>query len=179
MKKSIIHVLLVLFAKNLAAQDNNYWNQMPGSTSALMGGVDIAGVRDNSAVFYNPGALGFIDTSSLSLSASYYQYEVATIKNGGGTNVNIPSSKFQSFPLVALSGVIAPNKNSKHEFGYMLFTKNQTATNFSKRTDTPMDTSMQAGDGYISRNKNVEYIGDYNLQTSLNELWFGLSYAYK
>jgi len=179
MKKSIVYALLVFFAKNLVAQDNNYWMQMPGAMSSLMGGAVVAGVRDNSAIFYNPGALAFIDTTTLSISASAYQYEMANIKNAGGVGVNLSSGQLQIFPLVAISGVIMPKRNAKNELGYMLFTKNQTASNFSYRYDGLKDNNILAGDGYTSRNAGVEYIGDYNLQTQLNELWLGFSYSHQ
>ncbi len=52
------------------AQETNYWTHALGTRSALMGGAVVAGVRDNSAIWYNPGALGFITNPSLSISAN-------------------------------------------------------------------------------------------------------------
>ncbi len=181
MYKSIFSLLLLIVIHQASGQDNNYWMQMPGSKSAIMGGMVVAGVRDNSAVFYNPGAMGFLDTSTVSLSASTYQYESSSIQNAGGLGVNMTSSKFQAFPLVSISGIIAPKKGSKHSFGFMLFTKNQTASNYSYRFDGIKSDTIFAGDGYQpnSPNHGVEYIGDYNLQTQLNELWLGFTYAYE
>jgi hypothetical protein len=47
------------------SQDSNYNTNQYGSRSALMGGAVVGGVRDTSAGFYNPGALGFVDNASL------------------------------------------------------------------------------------------------------------------
>ena len=184
MKKIITFFVYLLITGSMAnlnveAQDNNYWNQISGSGSNLMGGAVVGGVRDNSAVFYNPGALGFIDTSSVSIDAEAYQYEVESIKNGGGINVNYESDQFEDIPLISFSGVMKPKKNSKSTFGFMVFTKNQTSNSFSNRVDDQKDTSMLAGDNYTSGNANVEYIGDYNYTTSLNELWGGVTWAYQ
>jgi len=88
---------IIFIALNSQAQDNNYWMQMPGSRSAIMGGAVVGGVRDNSAVFYNPGALGFVDSSTISVSSDVYQYEIENILNGGGINVNYKSGQFQQF----------------------------------------------------------------------------------
>ncbi len=69
----------------------------------------------------------------------------------------------------------------------MLFTKNQTSNNFSYRFDGNKsnaifnnDPSKLGYDNYLdSTHAPVEYVGDYNLQTSMNELCFGLGYSYK
>ena len=42
------------------AQEMNYTPFQLGARSALMGGAAVGGVRDSSATFYNPGALGFV-----------------------------------------------------------------------------------------------------------------------
>jgi|GEM_PF-584980 hypothetical protein len=167
---------------NVNAQDNNYWNMMPGSRSALMGGAVVGGVRDNSAVFYNPGALGFVDTNTISVSASAYQYESETIKNGGGAGVTFKEASgglIEPIPLIFISAIIKPKKNSKSSFGAMVFTKNSTANNFSNRVDGLKNDSILAGDGYASPNPNMEYIGEYNLKTTLLEIQAGLCYSYQ
>jgi hypothetical protein len=164
---------------NAKAQDNNYWNLMPGSQASLMGGVVVGGVRDNSAIYYNPGALGFVDSNTISVSASAYQYEHEKILNGGGANVNFVSGLIQPIPLVFVSAIINIKKKPKNSFGGMLFTKNLTSNSFSYRYDGIKDTSILAGDGYTSKNPGVEYIGEYNLKTSLTELWAGFCYSYQ
>ena len=111
MRKFCFCITLLFLSKTLFTQDNNYWMQMPGSRSALMGGAVVGGVRDNSSIFYNPGALGFVDTNTISVSASTYQYEIGHVYNGSGIGINLSSQKFETFPLVSLSGIINPKKN--------------------------------------------------------------------
>ena len=165
---------------NVSAQDNNYWNLMPGSRSSVMGGAVVGGVRDNSAIFYNPGALGFVDSNTISVNASLYNYEHEKIVNGGGTGVTFTSGLFLPIPLLQISGIIRIKNKPRHTLGFMIFTKNQTSNNFSYRNDTSLPSStLLAGDGYTATNPNVEYIGEYNLKTTLNEMWVGLSYSYK
>jgi hypothetical protein len=52
------------------AQDTHYWTHQFGTRSALMGGAVVGGTRDNSMIFYNPAAVSFIDSSSLSINAN-------------------------------------------------------------------------------------------------------------
>jgi len=183
--KYSLFILSFLFFIPVFAQDNNYWNQMPGT--ALMGGAVVGGIRSNSAVYYNPAALSYIDSNTISVSAASYQIEFATIKNGGGKGINLISEQFQAIPLISISGMYKTRKKSRSTFGYMLFTKNQTSNDFSYREDGFKNNTLFNNDphnlGYDnytdSSHSTVEYIGDYNLQTSMNELCFGLGYSYK
>jgi hypothetical protein len=152
---------------------------MPGSRASVMGGAVVGGVRDNSAIFYNPGALGFVDSNTISVNASLYNFEHEKIINGGGTGVNFASGVFLPIPLLQISGIFRIKNKPKHTLGFMVFTKNQTSNNFSDRVDGSKNDSILAGDGYTATNPNVEYIGEYNLKTTLNEMWVGLSYSYK
>ncbi len=104
MKK--LFFLLVLVVSPINAQERNSWNIMGGSRSALMGGIVIGGVRDNSASFYNPGALGFINTSSHSISSDIYGYTQFRIEDGSGTGLNLVSNEFKTLPLMA-SGIVS------------------------------------------------------------------------
>ena len=184
MKYSLLLIASLFFVRVLG-QDNNYWNQMPGT--ALMGGAVVGGIRSNSAVFYNPAALSYIDSNTISVSAASYQIEYANLKNGGGTGVDLFSDQFQAIPLISISGIYKTKKTSRSTFGYMLFTKNQTSNDFSYRFDGYKsntifnnDPGTLGYDNYVdSTHAPVEYIGDYNLQTSMNELCFGLGYSYK
>jgi len=63
-----------------AHAQNHYWNQQFGAANTLTGGAEIAGVRDNTALFYNPGAMGFITTNKISLSANIYEAEMVKLK---------------------------------------------------------------------------------------------------
>jgi len=72
-RKNILFLLLVLTAMQAYSQDDHYWTQQFGAVSTIMGGAVIAGVRDNTAIYYNPGALGFINHPSLSVDANVYK----------------------------------------------------------------------------------------------------------
>jgi len=60
MKTRITLLFLVLTLCQLTAQDRHFWDQAFGGKTALLGGIAVGGVRDYSATFYNPGALGFV-----------------------------------------------------------------------------------------------------------------------
>ncbi len=63
--KKYITLCLIIHSTSLFSQDYHYWSEQYGAESNLMGGAVIAGVQDNSAVFYNPGAVGFIENGML------------------------------------------------------------------------------------------------------------------
>src|SRR5213083_2175882 len=106
MKKILFWLPLILFAaKPSNGQDTHYWTQQYGSRSALMGGAVVGGSKDNTSIYYNPGALGFVDTGSISVNASLYQTQHIRIKNAIGQNADFKSSQLGSVPLL-LSGMI-------------------------------------------------------------------------
>src|SRR5687767_15177530 len=80
MKFLLIPVLLIS-CYSCISQDTHYWALQFGTRSSLMGGAVVGRVKDNSAIFYNPACLAFIDTSSITINADLYQLEKTRIEN--------------------------------------------------------------------------------------------------
>ena len=156
-----------------AAQDNHYWSNQFGSRSALMGGAVVGGVRDTSAGCYNPGALGFIDNPSLSVSGNAYQYQTIEIRNGIGFAEDLKSDRIQAVPTL-LSGIMKFENAPDHTLGYSVISKTNFAAKFTGRIEgfgdiIPEDRSPG----------EEEFIGQVSDDTDTREIWFGGSYAYK
>jgi hypothetical protein len=163
----------VLVATPAIAQDQNYNSYNYGTRSALMGGAVVGGVRDTTASFYNPGALGFIDNPSLSVSANALRYEQTTIDNGAGTGDDLDSDELNVVPLI-ISGIYKPEDKSPHSIGYTILTRQDHQLNFSDRRDVFSDV---INNQFFPGLEN--YIGQYRSQTELTEYWGGLAYSYK
>ena len=101
--------LLIILTQNTFGQDTHYWTQQYGTRSTLLAGAVIGGVRDNSAIYYNPGALGFIQNKDLSVSANAYQFDRIKMQNGAGKDINLKSNTLQTMPLI-ISGVFKLKK---------------------------------------------------------------------
>ena len=168
---TLLFSIFLVFLSN--AQDTHYWTNQFGPRSALMGGAVVGGVRDNSAVYYNPGALAFIDTNALSVSATGYQYDMLKIKNGAGNGYDLTSNQTRIIPLI-MTGIFKLKQHPKHSFGYAILTKDQTGMKMSARNDSEM--KILPDSNCIG---NQDYIGQFNQKSSLNEQWFGGSWAYK
>lgn len=182
----IIFVFLLL-AVSISAQERNYWNIMGGTRSALMGGIVIGGVRDNSASFYNPGALGFINTSSHSISSDVYGYSLYRIKDGAGDGLNIIANDFKTLPLMA-SGLISLDfLIDDLKIGYVLLTRNKSALNFTSRVELYQDLIPQNPNGiYIGNDSFIptfsgeeNVTAQYLVSQSSEEIWGGGSLSQK
>ena len=162
------------------SQDHHYWTQQFGSRSALMGGAVIGGVRDTSAGFYNPGALGFINQPTLSVSANGYQLERFSIENGIGTDDSLNSDKLTVIPLLA-SGTFIFERFPEHAFGYTLLAKNQTSIDLSGRINKNFDVigNIPRPDGSVLFQGEEKFIGQLIANSEVTELWGGLSWARK
>lgn len=101
------------------AQDTHYWTQQFGSRSALLSGAVIGGAEDNTMVYYNPSALGYITTPSLSLNANLYRLENISIFNALGQEADFKSSQLAAVPLLA--GGMLKTKAAKWKIGYAFF----------------------------------------------------------
>ncbi|WP_141675543.1 OmpP1/FadL family transporter [Formosa haliotis] len=119
--KSLIYLTLscslyLCFSLKTQAQDTNYWTQQFGTESALLSGAVVGGTKDNTMLFYNPGALGFLDSSSISVNANAYSIENIKIANAIGNKADFKSSQLASIPLLA--GGMINTKDDRWKIGY-------------------------------------------------------------
>jgi hypothetical protein len=64
----------------------------------MLGGAVVGDVRDNSATFYNPAALGFIENNMLSISANAYSMGYFKIDDALGKGVDVHNYPFLIYP---------------------------------------------------------------------------------
>ncbi len=184
MQRYIYVVLLFFITADITAQENHYWTNQFGSRSALMSGAVVGGVRDTSAGFYNPGALGFVKKSSFSVSANGYQIEFVSVDNGAGTEEpkEIESQELNIVPLL-ISGTVSLGNNT---FGYSLIGKNQSSIKLSGRRAELIDV-IASDPNYISPYKDdlngvafngvEDYRGQFSYNSKVSEILAGLSWA--
>jgi hypothetical protein len=155
---------------NLHAQ-NHYWSQQYGAENTLLSGAVIAGARDNSAMYYNPGGLGFIDVPKISVSATAYGVDLVNLKNGAGTNLDLRSNKLVIYPQIA-SGSLTIKKNQKFKMVYGTLIRYRTALHFEQQNT--MSYKVFKGlptEGFYDA--RVEY--DFNSTGN----WVGGAFAYR
>ncbi len=171
--KIIILITSIIFGSSvqLIAQDNHYWTQQYGARAALLGGNVVGSPDDNSSIYYNPGFLGVIDSSTLNLNANIYSYDRLSIKNGAGSNIDILSRQPNIYPQF-LSGTLKMDKESPITWSYALFTRNHS--NYYMRTRHAAQYNV------IESHPGLEsYIGSFEYSNQLDEQWGGLGFGYK
>ena len=100
MTRLITGIILLLIGITASAQEFNYWMSQMGAKPSMLGGAVTAADKDNSAIIYNPGTLGFNENSSLSLSSDTYYYSWMNIENGAGKEMDLLSQEFNVFPQI-------------------------------------------------------------------------------
>jgi hypothetical protein len=113
--------LLFLFCSvNLTiAQDTHHWNNQFGTRAALLGGAVLTDTIDNAGVYYNPGNLAYLDTTTLSINANLYGIESIKVQNALGQKADFKGMQFNTIPLL-ISGSI--RNKSKWNISYGLLT---------------------------------------------------------
>ena len=142
-----------------------------GGEASGMGGAVIAGTRDNSAVFYNPGALGYIDDLSISVNATVYMAQLSRIFNGAGDGLTLKQWRYTYFPQM-LSGMLPFKKLKKWRFGYTLMTRYNSYYRFNILETKKYDV-VESISGEES------YVGTYEYFNDLTEQWGGLGISYR
>jgi len=163
------YILIIFFLSSslCKAQDDHYWSQQYGAESTLLGGAMVGGTEDNSAVYYNPGALAFISNPSLSVDANVYRMDKILITDGAGNGTNLNSAQISIYPEI-ISGMINLHKIKKVKFSYTILTRNHNNILMNARY-----TSKITVPGTSS------FVGAYDYVNQLEELWFGLGAGYK
>jgi len=181
-------VFVSCFSTQVVSQEHHYWSKQFGSRSALMSGAVVGGVRDTSAGFYNPGALGFIKASTFSASGNGYQLESVDISNGVGTGEDVDSLETNIVPLL-ISGTVMLGNNT---LGYSILAKNQSSIKMSGRHEKSAFDILSSNPDYFvgidpSTDEPIfggrfdgteEYKGQFTYDSKVNEIWGGLSWAH-
>lgn len=171
--KNHIVIIAMLCCIHIAYGQNNYWSQQYGSRSSLMGGSVVGGVQDNSALYYNPAGIAYIDSAHLNVSANAYGLDYMQLKNGAGTNLDLSSLKILVYPQF-ISGLIKFKLVPKLKLAYGLLTRyrseikmhaDNTLPSYPVIT-TPFDTSQY-------------YYGTFDYELSTISQWGGFSVGYK
>lgn len=182
--KCHLQALLFIIASTFCAkaQDTHYWTQQFGTRSALLSGAVLGGAEDNTMIYYNPGALGFLDESSISINANAYRIENIRVENALGNNADFKSGQLGSVPLLA--GGMIRTGSDKWKIGYALITPVDFNFKGIARVDGNfdlIDNSESAGleetvaEASIN-NKTSELIFAVGIGHKLNENWsVGLS----
>lgn len=174
MKVNIVAALLCfVLAANASAQDANYWQSNYGACGMLTPGSALANDNGKGFFYYNPALLAINPKTSVSLSASVYQYESVKIKNGVGTGLSLKSRNLKINPQL-VAGTIAFKKKKTFAFGYALIHDPVISYQTTQRQDKQMqvlDDSYSPGAEY--------YIGQYLAHNRINHTSGVLSGALK
>jgi hypothetical protein len=166
----ILFLGFLISALSTEAQ-NNFWTQQYGALSTLTAGAQVAGVRDNSAIYYNPGAMGFIQSSKISLSANLYDLELIKLKNVAGEGLDARSTRVLLYPQFT-GGCFELKKTPKLKLFYGLLMRNRTSIRYNVETQMFYDV-IKGAPGNEFYKARLEY--DYNA----TETWAGLGLGYK
>lgn len=152
------------------AQQDNLWTTEFGSRSAMVAGAVTASVRDNSAIYYNPGALGFIENSNIGLSANIVNFYTSYLKNGAGEGQNI-YYPYLNFVPQFISGVVKSESLPGITFTYAAFNKHQSKLDFFQTHNKEIEIFSQfPGD--------EKYLSTYKYYDEIIETWVGMGAGY-
>ncbi len=138
-----------------------------------MGGAMVGGITDNSAVYYNPGALAFISNPGLSVDANVYKMDKIRLSNGAGEGMNLNSAQLSVYPQI-IAGMVNLFKNSKFRFSYTMLTRNHGSVLINARYTrqaAPTDPGIPAS-------QQTSFVGVFDYVNQLNEQWFGMGMGY-
>lgn len=167
---SLLLLCPLILSTRLLAQ-NSYWTQQYGPRSSLMSGAVVAGVRDNSALYYNPGALGFNEHNHLSISANAYGMDIIDLQNAVGTELDLKSTRPYLYPQF-ISGLIHIKKLERLKMAYGLLTRYSGSVRMLTVNEMVYDV--------VTHHPGLEYYRS-KLEYELNNqsLWGGIGIAYK
>lgn len=174
MLRKITFILLCLSPVFLAkAQESNYSTTLQGGKASLLSGAVVGGVFDNTAFYYNPGAVGFLGEATISINTSSVGWNLFGARNSFGDELGFGQSQGQFVPYMIGGTVpIKINQVPNLVLGYSFFTKSTFEQSFEVRQESILDANpLLDGDEYYSTN--------YKSYTALSDKWLGLTASYK
>lgn len=163
--RKLVFLIIIFSCASVKSQEANYWNKQHGPTSNFLGGAVTGGVRDNSSIFYNPGASAFTTDFNLSIQSDAISYENIYIRNGAGEGENLHYGSFESSPqMIAFTYGVKKRPNWRTSFGYI--STEHSNIKLRSRTEELVDI-------YSDNIGEEIYIGSWNYQNRIREDWYG------
>jgi len=95
---AIIVLVMSVWPRFVSSQSTNYWTRSFNEESSLLAGAVVGGGAGPTAIYYNPASISEVEASKLSLNASLFSFDIITLKNALGNNIDIGSTKFNIEP---------------------------------------------------------------------------------
>lgn len=168
-KLLIISVLLGIGITNplLSQTDAHYWTNQYGAKGLLLNGSVIASTEDETAIFYNPGAMGTGEEFGLSLSFLTPTYSILETRNFLGNGTKLKDRDFGFTSGFAAVGFRLFN-NDKFRGGATTFTRFKSNLNYRGREV-----------GRVPDSDLLIFIGNLDFQRRLSERWIGFGASYQ
>jgi hypothetical protein len=177
MKTRFTFLFIILTLSQLAGQDRQFWDQAFGGKTALLGGIAVGGVRDYSATFYNPGALGFVSKKSMNVNFNMYGVKDFSFINGGGPGIDSRYTRVSLYPA-SLAGPLPFLGDSTNRFSYMIYANGYSYVRVSERYEgyadvipTRTQTNLFEGDEFLINQGKIDVL--------LSEVSVGFGYSKK
>ena len=133
----------------------------------MLNGAVIASTEDETAVFYNPGAMGNGEDFGLSLSFFTPTYSVLTTKDYLGSGSEVKDKGLGFAPGYGAIG-FKPFKSDKLRAAITSFTRFRS------------DVSLRAREiGVVENQSDLLFLGDLEFKRNMSERWFGFGMAYR
>ncbi|WKK66034.1 hypothetical protein [Lutimonas zeaxanthinifaciens] len=167
-----IFLLIGLFISiHLQGQENHYWFHNFGATSSLKGGIEVAGIRNVAAAYYNPGAMAFIDGEYFEGQADVVSFDALNIKNAGGEMINL--DYFSADIAPSLIGYLKRSKKNP-KFTYVFGAMTRYNSNLSFLIE-----HEQEGNYLKPDNERDIFQGQLRYDNRVRESWVMGAMAYK
>jgi len=173
--KIVITFLLQEYSTIVFAQDH-YWSQQYGGQATLMGGTVVAGSNDHSNIYYNPGAIGFIDSARVTASTYVFGFEYMRLKNAAGTGLDLKSIQLNILPQL-IAGSIGLKKVPKLKLIYGTLMRSRTNVGFEQNNENSYEViAGSPGAEYYKasveyKNNSVEQWAGFGLAYQINPTW--------
>lgn len=165
-------IICCLYGSGLSIYaQSNYWTQQYGARATLTGGVCMSCRNDNSVFYYNPGAIGFIDSANINITSQIYGLDFINLKNAAGNGVDLNNNRL-SINAQVMVGNLSFKKipRLKVVYGYVL--RNFQRFEFDVQHDMEYDVIPQA--------PGMEYYrGKYDYAYQYGEYWGGIAAGYR
>ncbi len=168
-KLSILSFLLIF---HFSYSQGNYKQENYGNRSILLNGNVTGSVSDLGLTYYNPARLALVENVAFAINAKTYELNQLELTNTFGENEKIKNSSFEGLPSM-VAGTFKVKALEDNHFAYAFISKARENTSLSYETELLVDEIIEKYPG------DETFIGRINLESSLNDEWFGGSWAKK